>query len=185
MRSIKWTAPAVLATAALLLSACSGGGTTPSTPGLNGVSGAMHSGQQKHLTIVNVHPNGKKPPVCNTSEFPAGCFSFSQSGGLDITWCYGPPSSPCEDTSEISDWNGNVLSEKTGKTVKGIKVTWSGPFPCTASTCGTGSYELDSMVSGRKEPKLAKKYVDVQDIGGCLSTASCGQLTDIGLDVVP
>ncbi len=142
----------------------------------------MHAGQTKHLTIVNIHPN--KAPVCNTSEFPGGCFSFSQSEGLQIDWCYGPASSPCEDTSEITGWSGGVANVRTGRQVKPIKVTWSGPYYCTASGCGTGTFEEDTMVSRRKAPKLAKKYIDYQPIEGCIGS-SCGELTQIGLNVVP
>jgi hypothetical protein len=189
MRSLKWAAPAVLASAALLMSACAGGGTTPSAvPGMGSTAGAQHVGQTLHYTA-----SGKgiqAAAKCNATNFPAGCFPYSIASGLTIDWCAGDSSAdPCDQTSSITDWNGNVNALKTMKQVKGIKVTWSGPFACSGnpSACNgftTGTYEEDAMVSAKKPPHTTKGYKDIQPINGCEGTA-CGELTAIGISVGP
>lgn len=184
MRSFKWAAPAALISA-IALSACAGGGTTPSSgaPGMGAPVGASVA-QAKHFTVIGIHPNAK----CSAKKFPSGCFTFSQGSdpGLQIGWCYGPPSAPCSDTGEVSDWGGTVCAAKnlgcaTG--IKGITAAFSGPFSCGAS-CGNGSYELDAISAGRKEPAQTAKYKYTHGVTGCLSS-SCGYLAIIGINVGP
>lgn len=176
----RWAAPAALL-AAFALAACSGGGMTPTAggTGMTPVAGAQHLSAD-HLTIVGVHSNA----TCNTSKFPGGCFTYSDANGLIIDWCYGPPSDPCADTSQITNWSGNVTKVKTGKKVGAIKVKWSGPFAC-GSMC-TGEYEQDAMTpkAGKTPPKQTQRYVDEQIVSGCLGTA-CGVLTTIGINIGP
>jgi len=188
MRSLRWAAPAALVSAVLALSACGGGmNATPAGPGLNGVSGAMHAGQQKHITIIDVHPAGKTLPSCNTSEFPAGCVDYSRrNASLQIELCYGPASNPCENTSEITNWQGGVISTKTGKKTKGIVARWTGPFPCDVNSyCDPPySYELDTLYNDYPlRPKLTRQYPDEQIPQGCISS-SCFTMSAIGIFVV-
>ncbi len=99
-------------------------------------------------------------------------------------------SDPCDETSSITNWAGNVTVAKTSKQVNGIKVTWSGPFACSGNPNAcfgftTGTYEEDAMVTGRKAPKqTAGKYKDEQQVMGCVPSG-CGTLAIIGLSVGP
>ena len=81
MRSLRLAAPAILAAATLALSACSGGGTTPSVPGsgLNGVSGAMHSATKAERLAVAFTPMRS----ARATSFPSDCFPYSIANGLD------------------------------------------------------------------------------------------------------
>jgi hypothetical protein len=177
MRSLKWAAPAALVAAVLALSACGGGGMNP-TPGAGQSFGAQRVAGEKHITTQMVHTNAKCPTLDNL-----GCFTDSLgAGGLDITWCYGPTSDPCEDTDQIS-WSGGVVLTKTlhGVGKSKMKGTWTGPFPCTSSTCGSsGSYELDTITNGKKLTEV-KAYKYSQNV--CIDS-SCGTYY-IGLNVGP
>lgn len=179
--------PAVLTSALLALSACAGGGmssTTPATGSLNRVAGAMHATQSKHLTIVGTHYNA--PPACDTSQFPDGCYSFSQTAGLTVYWCFGTQADPCEDTSQLSGWNGVVTRIATGLTATRIAVAYSGPFPCDGVACpiGSGDFETDAMtVRNGRPPQRANNYIDQQIVNACIG-ASCADLGKIGINIV-
>lgn len=187
MRFPRWAAPAVLASAALVMSACSGGGmssTTPAGPSMNGVAGAMHAGQGKHLTVVGTHYN--EPPECNTAIFPDGCYSFSRTLGLTVYWCFGTQADPCEDTSQLSNWSGNVKRILTGLTATRITVNYTGPFPCDGIACpiGSGDFETDAMtVRNNRPPQRANNYIDQQTVNACLGTG-CADLGKIGINIV-
>ncbi|MGA8532979.1 MAG: hypothetical protein WB615_02590 [Candidatus Tumulicola sp.] len=186
MRYLRWAAPAVLTSAVLALSACGGGGmssTTPAAPGLNGVAGAMHTARGKHLTVVG-HYNAAPP--CNYTQFPDGCYSFSQTLGLTVFWCFGTQTDPCEDTSQLSGWSGPVKRIATGLTATRIAVAFSGPFPCDGIVCtiGSGTYETDAMtVRNNRPPRRAHNYIDQQTVNACVG-AGCADLGLIGINIV-
>ena len=167
MRSVKWAAPAALVSAVLALSAC-GGGNLASTPGSGmGQLGAQRVAGEKHITAQMVKSNAACPVNNNL-----GCFSDSLANGAQVTWCYGPSSDPCEDTNTIT-WSGGMKLYKTNHPIgkAKIKATWSGPFQCTSSTCGSsGTYELDTLKNGGKLT-ATNKYKYAQDL--CIDS-SCG-----------
>ena len=170
-------APAALLSAIFALAACSSSGmnATPSASGMAPVTGAQHI-QASRLTILGIHPDG-----CSKKKFIA-CFTASLSGGgATIDWCYGPPSSPCADTNTVT-WSGNVCMTRTPSPCAAIRKmigTWTGPFACAPSTCGTGSYEVDTITFGKKQPAITNgKYKYKQDI---ILSGSLGG--DIGLAV--
>ncbi|MGA8532981.1 MAG: hypothetical protein WB615_02600 [Candidatus Tumulicola sp.] len=164
---------------ALALSACSGGNLA-STPGagMSGQSlGAQHVAGEKHITTQMVRTNA---PVCKPID-NLGCFSDSLKHGLVISWCYGPTSDPCEDTDTIT-WSGGIVTNNAKQHAIGkskMKATWTGPFPCTSSTCNSsGSYELDTITNGPDLTKTAK-YKYGQQL--CIDS-SCGSYL-IGINV--
>ncbi len=182
----RWAVAAALISAAFALSAC-GAGTSPASagPGTSGIAGAQHVAEQNRLTVVGIH--SKAAPQCNTSLFPSGCFSFSNSKGLLLDWCYGPPSDPCGETAGLSNWSGGVTRVKNGALVKAFHVTYVGPFYCSPSTCGTGfgSFEEDRMAPHKHKPlKLTNRYVYKQTVNACTSS-SCVTLGTVGINVVP
>ncbi|MGB8520472.1 MAG: hypothetical protein WCD38_09975 [Candidatus Tumulicola sp.] len=184
--SRQWIAPEILISLTLALSACAGGGTspTPSGPGLSGAPAAQHAGRPR-LTIAGVRTDNT--PTCNASEFPGGCFTFSIHNGLDVHWCYGSPSDPCGQTGDITNWSGGVCKAKSScaTALHSFKVTWTGPIACGPSQCsGGGSYEDDSIVKGRTPPNKSTGYAYKQIISGCFVSASCGVLTTIGIRVL-
>ena len=188
MRYLRWAAPAALASASLALSACAGGGaispTTPAGPGMNGVAGAIHAAQGKHLTVVGTR--NSTAPNCNYTQFPDGCYSFSQTSGLTVYWCFGTQTDPCEDTSQLSGWSGPVTRIATGLTATRIAVAYSGPFPCDGVVCtiGSGSYETDAMtVRNGRPPQRANNYIDQQVVNACIG-AGCADLGLIGINII-
>ena len=144
----------------------------------------MHSAQGKHLTVVGTRHN--TAPNCNYTQFPDGCYSFSQTSGLTVYWCFGTQTDPCEDTSQLSGWSGNVKRIATGLTATRIAVAYSGPFPCDGVVCavGSGTYETDAMtVRNNRPPQRANNYIDQQIVNACVG-AGCADLGLIGINII-
>ena len=139
--------------ATLAFSACSGGSgsTMPSASGMTQTS-LKQLQRGDRLTILGVRPDAKCP-----SRKLSSCFTIAQGGSLTVFWCYGTPSAPCGDTSDYA-WSGLVCKPSaipncTANPVSTrliSSVAWTGPFPCTPSTCGTGTYELDTITAGSR-----------------------------------
>ena len=64
-----------------------------------------------------------------------------------------------------------------------MTATFTGPYSCGAS-CGNGSYELDTISAGRREPPLTTKNKYIHGVTGCIDT-TCGYLAIIGINVGP
>lgn len=118
-------------------------------------------------------------------QFTAGCYTFSLSKGLSIVWCYGPASDRCKNSNEVM-WSGDVCLTNDRKCVpiEQLRASWSGPYKCKSSTCGSkGYYERDTISKGKRPPRETQQYVYKQLIHLCTS-ASCAKYY-IGINVGP
>ncbi|MBV9056753.1 MAG: hypothetical protein JO078_02800 [Candidatus Eremiobacteraeota bacterium] len=163
----RWSVPAITVSAAFLLSACTGGSTVPGGPGNEIPSASQRAGDG--LTAFGARSDAACP-----KKFTAGCFTFSLSKGLRISWCYGPSSDQCSTTQDYT-WSGDVCSTKAKDcdAIEPLRATWSGPYKCKVpKTCQSkGYYELDTITKGKKPPKPTKLYVYKQQVSIC--SASC------------
>ncbi|MBV8196520.1 MAG: hypothetical protein JO263_00160 [Candidatus Eremiobacteraeota bacterium] len=174
----RWSVPATVVSAAFLLSACAGG-TAPSVPVANANASASHTlAGGDGITAFGARTDAKCPV-----KFTAGCFTYSLSKGLKISWCYGPSSDRCSTTQDYT-WSGDVCGTrvKDCDPIEALTATWSGPYKCKVpKTCQSkGHYELDTITKGKKPPKPTKVYVYKQEIDIC--SASCATYY-IGINV--
>lgn len=175
--SPRWSAPAVIVSAAFLLSACAGG-TAPSLPAASSSGTAPFDGARAE----GVTAFGARTDTTCPKKFTAGCFTFSLSKGLKITWCYGPSSDPCKTTQDYK-WSGDVCLAGARKCspIPQMTATWTGPFKCTKKACQSpGKYELDTITKGKKPPKPTTKYLYKQQVNVC--KGSCAKYY-IGINV--
>ena len=184
-RHLGWrAAPTALLSAVLALSACAGGGIspTPGVPGAGSTVEAQHVSLQLHDFSAGVRPNA----TCPTKYII--CYTVSQKSGLVVDWCYGSASQPCSQTSQYV-WSGNVCRVKTPSPcgpIGSMRAKWTGPFACKASigVCKggtTGTYVVDTIKTAKlKPPKQTMQYAYKQDI--ILSGTLGG---DMGLNVGP
>lgn len=165
----RWSAPTALLSAAFLLSACAGSSTPAFLSASNQGESSSALGGGNILTAMGVRADAKCYP-----KFTAGCFTFSLSKGLRISWCYGPSSDRCKTTQDYT-WSGDVCLavSKDCDAIKPLTATWSGPYKCKlGKTCQSkGYYELDTITKGKKPPKPTKKYLYKQEIDIC--SGSC------------
>ena len=92
-------------------------------------------------------------------------------------------SDPCGDTDTIT-WSGGIQLTKTGHGVGKSKMSaaWTGPFPCTSSTCSSsGSYELDTHHQWQEAHRKSRAYKYSEEL--CIDS-SCGTYY-IGMNVGP
>ncbi|MBV9234041.1 MAG: hypothetical protein JO030_08370, partial [Candidatus Eremiobacteraeota bacterium] len=162
----RWTVPVGIMSAAFL-TACAGGG--PATPvGTNQALPLVNGGGYQLTTI------GARTDATCPKQFTAGCFTYSLSKGLKISWCYGPNSDPCSTTQNYK-WSGDVClaTSKDCDPIEQLTATWSGPFKCKPKVCTSkGKYELDTITAGKTPPKPTNKYIYKQEIDICAKSCS-------------
>ncbi len=161
--------PAVFLSAAFALSGC-GGGSAPTLPD---ASNQIPSSFNDRVGGEGITALGARMDEACAKKFTAGCFTFSLSKGLKISWCYGPSSDRCKTTQDYT-WSGDVCltATKDCDAIKPLTATWSGPYKCkVGKTCQSkGHYELDTISKGKKPPKPTKKYVYKQQINVCATS---------------
>ncbi len=181
-RLIRLTAPAILASATLAMSACAGSNwsTMPNAQGSSQVAsaGARSAGHSK--VALNAQGNA----ACAKRYIE--CVTVSLKHGAELLWCWGPSSDPCSDSDagEVT-WSGVVCLAKGAtckKAIKQLTAKWTGPFKCKAKDKCTGTYELDTIKPGAGL-KQTKSYTYKQDIHVCSGT-SC-QDAYVGMNVGP